>query len=102
MVIMLTAKRNKYDIIYNILQEISQGHDTKSAIMKYANLSFTLLKNYLQKLETLGIIKEQEGRYKMTEKGEQVFKLLEEMRKLEVQLYDIMNEINNIIRQEEK
>jgi predicted transcriptional regulator len=94
---MTKSKRNKEEIIADILEVIDNKINRISSIMKNANLSTSLAKKYLKILMENGLIEEKNGEYTLTEKGREVLGLLREKRKLELELALLLNEITKLI-----
>lgn len=61
-------KRARPDIIIEILQSAEDGAK-KTHIMRKANLSFSMLKKYLNALKNGGFITEKNGIWKTTKEG---------------------------------
>jgi predicted transcriptional regulator len=95
---MTKSKRNKEEIIADILEAIDHKINRISSIMKNVNLSASLAKKYLDNLMKSRLIEEKNGEYILTEKGREVLELLREKRKLELELALLLNEIMNLIR----
>ncbi len=93
---MTKSKRNKEEIIADILEAIDHKINRISSIMKNVNLSTSLAKKYLKILMENGLIEEKNGEYILTEKGREVLGLLREKRKLEVELVLILNDIEKM------
>jgi len=90
-------KRNKEEIIADILEAIDHKINRKSSIMKNVNLSASVAKKYLKILMENGLIEENDGEYMLTESGRKVLEILREKRKLEVELAMILNEITKLL-----
>ncbi len=90
-------KRNKEEIIADILEAIDNKINRISSIMKNVNLSASLAKKYLKILMENGLIEEKNGEYILTESGRKVLELLREKRKLEVELAVLFNEITKLL-----
>ena len=91
-------KRNKEEIIVNVLEAIDHKINRISSIMKNANLlNASLVKKYLDNLIKSGLIEEKNGEYTLTDRGREVLELLREKRKLEVELELLLNEITKLI-----
>jgi predicted transcriptional regulator len=94
---MTKSKRNKEEIIADILEVIDNKINRISSIMRNVNLSTSLAKKYLKILMENGLIEEKNGEYILTDKGREVLELLREKRKLEVELALLLNEITKLI-----
>jgi len=90
-------KRNKEEIIADILEAIDHKINRISSIMKNVNLSASVAKKYLKILMENGLIEENDGEYMLTESGRKVLEILREKRKLEVELAMILNEITKLL-----
>jgi len=90
----MRVKRDQFEIVADILQNIEEGNNSKSSLMKNANLSFTILKKYLGYLIEKGYIEEKGSSYIITEKGLSTLERLKKMRKLEFQLAELINELS--------
>lgn len=79
----MTKNRTQVDIIANILSVIA-GEPKKTHIMYGANLSYTLLQKYLEKLMKAGLVCYMKDLrvYKLTKKGEAYLKTYAEYEKL--------------------
>ena len=64
------TKRGRFEIIYDILS-ISRRSANKTRILYRANLSFSLLKKYLDLLMTQGMLIENDGTFSTTKKGKE-------------------------------
>ncbi len=93
---MTKSKRNKEEIIADILEAIDHKINRITSIMKNVNLSTSLAKKYLKILMENGLIEEKNGEYILTKKGREVLGLLREKRKLEVELVLILNDIEKM------
>jgi len=93
----MSVKRNKEEIIADILEAIDHKINRISSIMKNVNLSASLAKKYLDNLMENGLIEEKNGEYILTESGRKVLELLREKRKLEVELAVLFNEITKLL-----
>lgn len=60
--------RNRLSIIANILESASEG-TTKTGIMFGANLSFKLLKKYLELVVNAGFVQVDNSTYSLTDRG---------------------------------
>ena len=90
-------KRNKEEIIADMLEAIDHKINRISSIMKNVNLSASLAKKYLDNLVKNKLIEEKNGEYILTESGRKVLELLREKRKLEVELAVLFNEITKLL-----
>ena len=90
----MRVKRDQFEIVTDILENISKGYNSKSALMKNANLSFTILKKYIDYLKEKGYIEERDSSYVITEKGLEVLERLRKTRELEFQLAELINELS--------
>lgn len=90
----MRVKRDQFEIVADILQNIEEGNNSKSSLMKSANLSFTILKKYLDYLIEKGYIEEKGSSYIITEKGLSTLEKLKKMRQLEFQLVELINELS--------
>jgi len=90
-------KRNKEEIIADILEAIDHKINRISSIMKNVNLSASVAKKYLKILMENGLIEENDGEYMLTDRGREVLEVLREKRKLEVELAVLLNEITKLI-----
>jgi len=88
------VKRDQLEIVTDILESVSKGYNSKSALKKNANLSFTILKKYLDYLKEKGYIEEKGSSFVITEKGLKVLERLRRMRELEFQLVELINELS--------
>jgi len=91
------VKRNKEEIIADILEAIDHKINRISSIMKNVNLSASVAKKYLDTLMKSRLIEEKNGEYTLTDRGRGVLELLREKRKLEVELALLLNEITKLI-----
>lgn len=73
------------------MEVINDSYGSKSSIMKYADLSNTLLEKYISILTSKGLIKCEDGHYKMTEKGIELLEKLRKIRKLHLDLSKLIN-----------
>jgi predicted transcriptional regulator len=89
----MRAKRDRIDIMREILENIDKGRNSKSALMKYVGLSTVTLTVYLNYLTEKGLIKDEERGYVLTDKGKKVLDLLKEASSLESRLIFIMGEL---------
>jgi len=90
----MRSKRDQLEIISDILDLVEKGHTAKSAIMKDANLSFTILKKYTDYLISKGYLEETENGYRITPKGDKVLEKLRRVRELEFKLAELINELS--------
>jgi len=88
------VKRDQFEIVADILESVSRGYNSKSSLMKNANLSFTILKKYLDYLKEKGYIEEKGSSFVITEKGLELLERLRRMRELEFQLVELINELS--------
>ena len=91
-------KRNKEEIIADILEAIDNKINRISSIMKNVNLSASLAKKYLKILMENGLIEEKNGEYILTESGRKVLEQIRDLRKLEVELALILNDLRKEIK----
>jgi len=94
---MKAYKRNKEEIIADILEAIDHKINRISSIMRNVNLSTSLAKKYLKILMENGLIEEKNGEYTLTDRGREVLELLREKRRLELELALLLNEITKLI-----
>lgn len=90
----MRIKRSQYEIVTDILVAIKEGYSSKSSLMKNANLSFSILRKYIDYLKEKGYIEEKDNSYVITEKGLEVLERLEKVRKLELQLAELINDLS--------
>jgi predicted transcriptional regulator len=64
----MTKYRRRFEIIADIIKSAENG-TKKTKIMYFANLSYMLLKRYLEETVKVGFIKETDDGYESTEKG---------------------------------
>jgi len=73
---MMWPRRERLEIMAEILEITSHGGATKTSIVYKANLNFTIVQRYLRHLESKGIIEQSNGSgnsvYKLTSKGRTV------------------------------
>ena len=83
----MASKRNKIEIIYDVLKSIRDKHNKiiLTHILSKANLSYNKLKEYLDDLIEQKLIEEYEYKkqkyFKLTERGENYYEKLREMKK---------------------
>ena len=94
----MSVKRNKEEIIADILEAIDHKINRISSIMKNVNLSASLAKKYLDNLMENGLIEEKNGEYILTESGRKVLEQIRDLRKLEVELALILNDLRKEIK----
>lgn len=90
----MRVKRDQFEIMTDILENIYEGYNSKSSLMKNANLSFSILKRYLDLMKERGYIEEKGSSYIITEKGLSTLERLKKMRQLEFQLAELINELS--------
>ncbi|BDC17159.1 winged helix-turn-helix domain-containing protein [Acidianus sp. HS-5] len=90
----MKSKRDQLEIIMDVMEVISDGYDSKSSIMKYANLSNTLLEKYISVLMSKGLITYEDGHYRVTEKGTALLEKLRKIRKLHLELSELISSIS--------
>lgn len=98
----LRRKRSKKEIIYHILKSVSAEPKTKTGIMYSVGSSYTVTMQHLNELVNLGLLKEENRMYSLTEKGAQVKDLLAKYFELEKQLEDLEAKINEILPVQQK
>jgi len=76
----LKPYRSRLKIVLDILTAISEESGKVSKILLHANLSYDRLMKYLNELLEKGLIEEEMGEYRLTEKG---YRFLEELRRAE-------------------
>ncbi|AAK43091.1 transcriptional regulator [Saccharolobus solfataricus] len=86
-------RRTRDDIISDILEAIDSKINRISSIMKNVNLSASLAKKYISMLAEEGLIQDDNGEYKLTEKGRKILEQLRNMRKMELELANIIYEV---------
>jgi predicted transcriptional regulator len=91
-------RRNKEEIIADMLEAIDNKINRISSIMKNVNLSASLAKKYLKILMENGLIEEKNGEYILTESGRKVLEQIRDLRKLEVELALILNDLRKEIK----
>jgi len=73
---MMWPRRERLEIMAEILEIASHGGATKTSIVYKANLNFTLVQRYLDHLESKGVLEQLDGGgvsvYKLTSKGRTV------------------------------
>lgn len=89
----MRIKRDQFEIIADVMEVISEGYNSKSAIMKYANLSNTLLEKYIELLQSKGLIDYKDGYYRLTEKGRALLEKLRKIRELHLKLTELLNSV---------
>jgi len=73
-------KRSKWEITYAILKALQNGETSKTRIMYKAYLDWRNFTKYIEFLMDKGIVVEKDGgKLEMTEKGEKVLKIMEEL-----------------------
>ncbi|GAA5419058.1 hypothetical protein Stok01_01014 [Sulfurisphaera tokodaii] len=88
-------KRTDYEIIYDILNALKDGPIPKTRLIYRAGLTYLTATKYIPYLEKQNLIKKEGDLYHITEKGEEVRKLLE--------IYKVKaNEIKEIVSKLEK
>ncbi|ARM77186.1 winged helix-turn-helix domain-containing protein [Acidianus manzaensis] len=88
-------KRDQLEIIIDMMEVINKGYNSKSAVMKYANLSNTLLEKYIDVLVSKGLIEYSGGYYKLTDRGLQLLEKLRKIRELNLRLAELINSVAN-------
>jgi predicted transcriptional regulator len=71
--------RDRVDIIVDVLNAASSGAK-KTRIMHLANLSYSLLKKYLEEAAVIGFLSFDGGDYEVTERGQMFLKKYREYR----------------------
>ncbi len=87
-------RRDQLDIVIDVLEVISGGMGSKSGIMKNANLSSSMAEKYTSILEEKGLITFSNGRYEITEKGRQVLDRLRRIRKLQLEIDELISSVS--------
>ncbi|SAI86640.1 winged helix-turn-helix domain-containing protein [Saccharolobus solfataricus] len=95
-------RRTRDDIISDILEAIDSKINRISSIMKNVNLSASLAKKYISMLAEEGLIQDDNGEYKLTEKGRKILEQLRNMRKMELELANIIYEVRKELSINEK
>ncbi|OYT67791.1 MAG: hypothetical protein B6U65_02125 [Candidatus Wolframiiraptor sp. EX4484-121] len=72
--------RSRLKIVLDILTAISEEGGKVSKLLLYANLSYDRLMKYLKELSEKGLVEEEMGEYRLTERG---YRFLEELRRAE-------------------
>lgn len=94
---MIIMRRNREEIISDILEAIDSKINRISSIMKYVNLSASLAKKYLALMKENGLIEEKDGEYVITEKERKVLEQIRSIRKAEIDLITLVNELKKEI-----
>ncbi len=68
------TRRDRYIIMYQILELLNREELPKSEIAKRLNILYYSLVKYLEHLEKKGLIRNEYGRYSVTEKGKQMMR----------------------------
>ncbi len=77
-------RRNRIDIIENMLAILSEKNGKKSTHLMYkANLSHTQMKNYLEELEKKGFIDKNKSYLTTTMQGKKFLEKIKEMKEFE-------------------
>ncbi|MEW9491416.1 MAG: winged helix-turn-helix domain-containing protein [Candidatus Aramenus sulfurataquae] len=87
-------RRDQLDITVDVLEVIDGGMGSKSGIMKNANLSSVLAEKYTSILAEKGLITYKDGRYEITEKGKQVLERLRRIRRLQLEIDELINSVS--------
>jgi len=90
-----TKKRNKYEIIYDILS-ICENGARKTWVIYRANLSYGLTNEYMKKLMDAGLIEWKDSIYYLTEKGKKLLELLKDYKEKKQSLEKITVQIKEI------
>ena len=92
-------RRSSIEIIANIL-EIAKDGAKKTRIMYLANLSFDLLKKYLNSLIDKKLLEydSNEGKYRTTKKGLEFLKIFNDFKEIENAYKEKLEFINEVIK----
>ncbi|EZQ01808.1 MULTISPECIES: winged helix-turn-helix domain-containing protein [Acidianus] len=90
----MRSKRDQLEIISDIMTVLEEGISSKSGLMKYANLSNNLVEKYVELLVSRGLVENEGGQYKLSEKGERLLKKLKKIRELNLQIAELINSIS--------
>ena len=86
----MKTKRDRLDIIRELLENVSRGYSSKSSLLKSMGISASSLNSYLAYAMEKNLIRESERGFELTEKGREVLSMLNEYTKLEGKLLLIM------------
>ena len=86
----MKTKRDRLDIIRELLENVSKGYNSKSSLLKTMGISASSLNSYLAFAKERKLIRESERGFELTEKGKEVLGMLNEYTKLEAKLILIM------------
>ena len=95
----ILRKRDKYIIIYDILSQCENGA-LKIWLLHRTRLSYELLNKFVTEMMDKGLIWEDDGKYYLTEKGEELLETLEEYRRKRKELYKIISRIEEIYNED--
>lgn len=76
---MYARRRNEIDITIDILRLAQNGGARKTHIVYRANLNFQMVKHYLERLISNGLMSFKDPYYFVTEKGERFVKSYDEL-----------------------
>ncbi|MCI4409126.1 MAG: winged helix-turn-helix domain-containing protein [Thermofilum sp.] len=92
-------KRSKLEIMYSILEKVSNG-GKKTHIMYGANLSYDLTVKYLKYLSEKGFVVEDNGIYTLTESGKRLLEVLREYVKKKAEFNEALKKVWEILPEE--
>ncbi|BBD72184.1 hypothetical protein HS1genome_0573 [Sulfodiicoccus acidiphilus] len=90
----VNGKRDKYEIVYDILQ-VCKGGAKKTKLMYGANLSFELQKRYTELLIKKGLLMKQDEMYYITKKGSDILQVLQRYKEKKKDFEDALTKLKN-------
>ncbi len=91
----LRGKRDKYEIIYDIM-EICKNGTKKTRLMYGANLSYQLQRRYVEELMNKGLIARQEDMYYLTKRGTEFLETLRRYREKKKEFEEVVGRLRSL------
>ncbi|BCU71473.1 winged helix-turn-helix domain-containing protein [Stygiolobus caldivivus] len=89
-------KRDKYDIIADILSACKEDGINKTRLMYSAGITYEVAKKYLPELETKGYIARKDNVYYLTQKGKEALEVLQQIKAKKNELKNLVDKFKKI------
>ena len=89
-------KRDKYDIIADILSACKEDGINKTRLMYAAGITYEVAKKYLPELENKGYLMRKDNSYYLTLKGKQALEVLQQIKAKKNELKALLDQFEKI------
>ena len=89
-------KRDKYDIMADILSACKEDGVNKTRLMYAAGITYEVAKKYLPELESKGYIEKRDNLYYLTPKGKEALLVLQQIKEKKNELKSLIERFKQI------